>query len=220
MKTLAGAAIGLGTLLFCNGIAAQAADDDNEDYLAPPVARRGGFTIGAGVGLNAGALTGFPNDLAKIDEPEFEQDFGGLGVASQIWVGGMLRDWLGFAVGVSNRTLRTSDGEGGRTGAVTAIVLHLDAYPLWGLGGTYRDLGVNAQVGAGFGGVVRSEDSDDSLADGGFLSSVSLGVFHETWRFYKFTVGPQLSYQLAFSESLTSQFLSIGLRTSFYSTLL
>lgn len=216
MKKCAAAAAVIGTLLSAGVATAQIVDTDDEDYAAPPAERRAGFTAGVGVSVNAGALTAFPNDLTKIGQLEFEQDLAGIGLSQQVWLGGMLRDWLGFSVGFSSRSLF----DGGETGTVNAVVLHLDAYPLWSLGGSYRDFGVVAEVGAGFGGVVRSDDPAESLADGGFMSSVSLGVFHETWRLYKFTLGPQLSYQQAFSASLTSHFVSLGLRTSFYSTLL
>src|SRR5690242_3081164 len=74
---------------------ALAAPEDGAPVEAPPAVRRSGFLLGLSGGLALASASGYPNDVAKIDLPEFEASTG-LGVSSggTIWIGGSLADWM------------------------------------------------------------------------------------------------------------------------------
>lgn len=203
---LAGA--GLLASLAVGGLArADFAENEYTDYDAPPTQRRGGFTAGLSYAPGFLAATGYPNKLDEIGAPEFERSVSGFGSGSSLWLGGALRDWLVFGIGVGSRTNPDQTFTSG------GLVFRVEAFPLYSLGGTYRDLGVLGEFGGG--GSTISED-DETVADGGFTSLVGLGVFWEPWQFWHFSAGPVAQYTHEFSQSMSAHAATLGLRMAFY----
>jgi hypothetical protein len=172
--------------------------------------RRSGFALGADVGLGLGNADGYPKDAVKLNDPRYRADtefaFGALGRA---WLGGTIRDWFSFGLGVETLSVHGN----GLTTSGSAFILRPELYPLWSLGGTYRDLGAYANFGIGWS-MLTHRDST-TVADGGSLGVVGLGLFHESLRWHHVAVGPTMGCSLYFSETMKATIAQLGLRVSF-----
>lgn len=189
---------------------AQVFDSSGASYEPPEPERRFGFAMGLGVGAGFGSSLGYPNKLGEIDNPEFEQNVSGFAVTNSIWIGGAIRDWFTFGLGLSSR----GAGEGDLIANNGAFVVHMEGFPLWALGGEWRDIGLYAETGAGVATIMTKDQ--EILADGGLMSVIGVGAFYEPWQFWHFSMGPALQYHHEFSQSLSSHVVSLGLRTAFY----
>jgi hypothetical protein len=110
---------------------------------------------------------------------------------------------------------QNAGGSDDASGGAFAIGMHLEGFPLYSLGGLYRDLGISAEFGAG-GGVVLDSD-DEETANGGSMSMVGAGVFFEPWQFWQMSTGPAVMYVHQFSRPLTVHAALLGWRLAFYS---
>ncbi len=174
--------------------------------------RRGGFVLGVLVGPTLGGAKGNPSAKATRDDPAFEQDAGiGLGYRITPFLGGALTDWFTFGLGMSFASLANSDYQ---TRADT-FVFHLEAYPLYGEGGVFRDLGLAADFGAGTSSI-RSKSTDEKVAESGVASTVGLGVFWEPLRLWQLAGGPYVGYQRNWSRWYGRDDVMVGFRMMFY----
>jgi hypothetical protein len=189
---------------------AQVFDSGAADYEPPEPERRYGFAFGLGYGAGYGSALGYPNKLGEIDNPEFEQSVGGVAFANSIWLGGTLRDWFTFGLGLSSRVAQQGDlmAQNG------AFVLHMEGFPLWSLGGQWRDVGIYGETGVG--GAVIVDKDQNIVADGGSMSVLGLGAFYEPWQLWHFSFGPGVAYHHEYSQSLSSHVVSLGIRSVFY----
>jgi hypothetical protein len=174
--------------------------------------RRSEFAMGFLLGGAAGNVSGYPNEILKIDDPKYEANTGfGGGLSGGLWVGGALRDWLVFGVGLS---LGTVAGNGYRSSG-TSFVFHIESYPLFPQGGAWQDLGLLAEFGAG--GRTITRGATTSAAEGGLMSVATFGVVYEALRLGSHvSAGPLVQVTYQGSQSLTATFATIGLRASFY----
>jgi hypothetical protein len=188
-------------------------DADKGLWDATPATRRSGFTAGLVTGLAFGTVTGYPNDFSKVDLPAYRSATSGVGSGSTLYLGGALTDWFTFSVGYE----QSSYGGSGNVSRAWAILFHTEVFPLFSLGGAYRDIGVFANVGTGMGTINRRSD-DAEYASSGSLSIGGLGFFWEAWRPAggHLAFGPFLSGQLELSDSMSRTFGVAGLRASFY----
>jgi hypothetical protein len=183
------------------------------NYEPPATERRGGFTVGASVGVGLGDFTGYPLVASQVGDPDFKASTGTtFGTSGALWLGGTPRDWLTAGLGFAYSGAFGGDGQG----MVMAPFFRVEAYPLYALGGNYRDLGVGFDGGAGFGGITAA-DGGATLAEGGSMAFVSFAAFYEPFRFGSFSSGPALSLSHAFSQTLTATTLTIGWRLSLFS---
>jgi hypothetical protein len=198
---------------FCfSHVPAQAQSDQwRANYDPGPATRRSKFTVGLGLGMVTGGVSGYPNEVAKIGVPAFQGSTGwAFGWGGSLWVGAALRDWL--VVGLGGNYEAVWGGSGSSSGA--AAILHLEGYPLFYRGGVYRDLALFGEFGAGGRTVSRSSRT---VADGGGLAIVCLGVLYEPLRVAgHFAGGPYVEYSYQSSISLTANLVTIGFRTAFY----
>jgi len=173
--------------------------------------RRGDFTLGASGGVGVGSSLGYPNVVGQIDNPAFEANTGfAVGGGGTLWLGGALRDWFSFLVGFHTVQLKKDDLQFSASGAV----FRLEVFPLFSQGGALRDLGLGANFGLG---AASIDEDGNERSDGGSLSILGLGVFHETLRLGGLNVGPALEYSHYFSQTLTAHTVVGGLRVAFYS---
>jgi hypothetical protein len=174
--------------------------------------RRSDVAVGLLLGAAAGAVSGYPNELAKLDDPKYQANTGfGGGTSGGVWVGGALRDWFVFGVGLA---VGTVSGHGYHSTG-TAFVFHLEAYPLFSRGGAWKDVGVIGEFGAG--GRTITRGATTSLAEGGLLSIATVGVVYEPIHLGSHvSAGPLVEFTYQGSQSLTATFGTIGLRASFY----
>ncbi len=185
---------------------------EETSWLEAPSERRCGFTLGLGAGANLGGVSGFPNDAVKIGRSEFEVDTGFAGGGSGvIWVGLAPTDWIVFGAAFNYGRLKASDHDTG----FGSFGLHLDAFPLFVLGGPWRDIGV--QFGAGFGVSTTTEgDIEDPVIDSSIASRLSAGLFYEGIRAWKLSMGPFVSYDGMWSPSIFQPTAWVGWRTALY----
>jgi hypothetical protein len=90
----------------------------------------------------------------------------------------------------------------------------MEGFPMWALGGEWRDVGVFAETGVG--GSIIVDPEQNIVADGGAMSVLGVGAFYEPWQLWHFSFGPGLSYHHEYSQSLSSHVVSLGVRTVFY----
>jgi len=175
-----------------------------------PAERRSGLTFGLLGGLLTSSARGYPNDVAKIDVPEYEAH-GGLGVSmgGAFWIGGALADWLNVGLGV----IAGSTQRAGLTSGGAAFNVRIESFPLFYRGGPFRDLGVLFSAGTGGYTIERGKEK---LAEGAGAAAVGLGVFYEPWRFWQLSFGPQLEYNHQFSDSMSAHTFLLGVRAAFY----
>ncbi len=189
--------------------AAQAAEKDWDGGYSIVAQRRSGFAGSLGLGIGMGSISGYPNAVSKIDDPAYRSSTGAApGSTFSLWLGGALRDWFTFGLGVSS----LGAGSGDVKGSSTAFVIHIEGFPLWSLGGRLRDLAVFTNVGAGG----LTIEGGPEKADGGLMSVLGLGTSYELFRFGYFTLGPVVEGGYRFSPSATAYGVFAGVRTTFY----
>lgn len=189
---------------------AQVVESDLDDYKAPPTERRGGFVLGVSAGGGFGTVRGYPNQVGEIGDSAFLQSVDAFSVGNSIWIGGGLRDWLTVALTLDGNAARERE----RAAASQSIGIRVEGFPLYSLGGEWKDLGIVGLFGAG--GALVVDNDEETLADGGIMSAVGFGAFYEPWQFWQFSAGPQIGYTHQFSESLKSYTVTAGLRMVFY----
>lgn len=209
----------LGALAFHPSHALAAPSDDDEsstwiDYEPPATERRGGFTMGVSLGLGVGSAYGYPLEASALEDPSLEASTGTtVPFAGALWLGGTYRDWLTVALGGEYGAIPG----GGNLGQVFAAFMRVETFPLYFLGGPYRDLGLSFQGGAGISNIVEG-DSGDTVADGGSPAFLGLGAFYEPLHFWQIRSGPFVSYDHSFSQTLKTHQVLLGFRFSFYGT--
>lgn len=211
--TLAGCASAL--VMFSAGVshADLTGEYGGGDFEIPEPIRRGGFAMGLGVNYGSGSFSGYRNKLQEIGRPEYQAEVSGkLYSGASIWLGSAIRDWLTFGFGLSGGGSRDDQN----TASGGAFVLHIESYPLFALGGTYQDLGLITEFGAGSVNIV--DKNDDAVAEGGNMATANFGVFWEPWQWWHLNFGPAITYSFMDSPTLTAHAVGLGFRTTFYAT--
>lgn len=199
-------------------LAAPAARADVADvestYDPGPATRRSDFAAGITLGGMVGGVTGYPNKPEKIDNAEFRasaRPAGGAG--GGFWLGGAIRDYLVLGLGV---TLGSIAGRNAALSNGSALVAHIEAFPLFYRGGAWRDVAIVGEFGAGNRQILSASRK---AADGGMMSYVSLGFLYEPLRIGDHvSAGPTLMVSNQFSPSLNAFFATAGIRLVFYGT--
>jgi hypothetical protein len=180
--------------------------------LIGPAERRCGFTLGLLGGGHLGTARGYPNDALKIDREEFLTDvgFAGGGVG-ELFVGIALADWIVFGLGFAVGGTRSSDHESG----FGAMAFRIDAFPAYGAGGAFRDLGLMLEAGLG---ITNTDVAADErrVIESGAASRVAIGAFYEGIRLWKISMGPYAAADVMFSTSVTQPAAWIGWRSVLY----
>ena len=186
-------------------------EEADETNYSPPLERRGGFTMGLSYGLGAGSFVGYPNEVEKIDNPEYRAETGtALASGYSIWIGGALRDWFTFGAGMFASAAGTEEATGGGG----AFGVHLETFPLYPVGGLWRDLALATEFGAG-GGLLKDGDGKET-ANGGSMAVIGVGLVFEPWQFWHMSHGPSLMVRHHFSDTMTASAVLLGWRMAFY----
>jgi hypothetical protein len=192
---------------------ALAEEGDNESWdggFTLKAERRSDFVFGFSGGLALGGAHGYPNEIAKLNDPAYEAKTGfALGPGGALWIGGALRDW--FTVGVGGMYLGVNGDSGKGSGG--AFILRVEAFPLYPLGGALRDLAVFATFGAGSY-VVKADGH--KRGEAGFTSVAGIGSGYELVRLGPLALGPSAEYLLMYSQSATAHTGIVGLRAVLY----
>jgi hypothetical protein len=176
--------------------------------------RRTVLAFGISLGASLGSAAGFPNDPTKIGLIRNYTDSGlGFGFGTRAWAGFALRDFLIFGGTIGVNWL----GAGDNVAFLGTTGLHTEVFPLFFMGGAFRELGLALETGIGTGFVSPGENTSNLLADGGFASSVGLSAFYEGFRVGpKLSMGPYLGYDYVWSTSLRGGAFVLGWRTALY----
>jgi len=201
------AVLGLG---LCAGRAHADSENDAWDGGYKQVStRRSGFVLGLDLGLQLGNGYGYPNDIAKLDDPLYKRNTAfALGGTNRLWFGGALTDWFVFGIGLHGYTLQ--HGETKLQGS--AFIFHVEGYPLFYNGGVFQDLSIFGDFGAG-GAKITGHNREE--ADGGLMSNVGVGVGWDGVRFWKFSLGPAVEYWHDWSQTMTVNTVSLEARLTF-----
>jgi hypothetical protein len=188
---------------------AEGSDNDWDGGYKVVATRRSGFMAGISLGLALGNADGYPNELAKLNDPNYERNTKfALGGSNRLWIGGALTDWFVFGMGLSSVSLQHEHAKA--TGS--AFVFHVQGYPLFYRGGPFRDLSVFGDFGAG-GMKITGGSRED--ANGGLMSVIGLGAAYEPVRFWRFTFGPAVEYLHLWSQSMSTHTGLIEARLTF-----
>jgi hypothetical protein len=209
----------LGAVLGTTAPALAQDQTDNESWdggFGKKNERRSDVVLGFSPGLVLTSASGYPNEIGKLNQPAYRVDSGlNAGPGFQAWLGGALTDWFSFGLGGSYFSGASADTElsGG------AFLVRIETFPLYKLGGGWRDLAIFANFGAGGLGVSRKSEvagEPDKRASAGFASMGGAGVAYELFRAWHFTFAPTAEYLLISSQSLTAHQSLIGARVVFY----
>jgi hypothetical protein len=185
--------------------------DAEGNYTPEPSTRRDGLSLGLHLGSALGAVSGYPNEVARIGRPEFEQNTGlGAGPGGAFWVGLSPRDFFTFGLGYSQ--LGVTGNQVRSVGS--AFLVHIEVFPAFYEGRIFEDLGFFVEGGAGP--RIVEDEAAEVVADGGFTSFVGAGAFWEGLRLGSHvSVGPVVQYTHQFSLTLTSHVALVGVRLSY-----
>jgi hypothetical protein len=190
-------------------------ENPDDPVLRPVTAeRRTVLTFGISIGGSLGSAAGFPNDPTKIGLIGNYTDSGiGAGFSSRAWIGFALRDFLVFG-----GTVGAFGFDAGENVAILGTVgFHTEIYPLFPLGGNFRELGLALETGIGTGIVAPGGDTNNLLVDGGYSSSIGVSGFYEGFRLGpKLSMGPYFGYDYVWSSSLRGGAFVLGWRTALY----
>lgn len=172
--------------------------------------RRSDFVFGLSTGLVLGSASGYPNELAKIDDPAYEARTGlALGPGGAAWIGGALTDW--FTFGIGGMLLNGEGSQGKASGG--AFIFRVEAFPLYAYGGSLRDLAFFATFGAGG---FEIEGEAGKKGEGGVVSVAGVGSAFELFRFGAFAFAPTAEYVLLGSQTTTAHQSILGARMVIY----
>lgn len=181
-----------------------------------PATRRAGFTLGLLVGAAGGQVSGYPNDVNKRGKAQYFADTGAaFGGGGTVFLGGALADWLVFGAGLSGAR---AQGNGIVVQGFT-FTLHTEVFPLFPLGGAWRELGVAIDTGAGqYTGELEKKPSKDAspVIDSGAASRFAATLFYDGLRAWKLSAGPFVSFDYSWSSTMERPLFILGLRSALY----
>jgi len=185
----------------------------DEAWKSAPTSRRGGFMLGLSLGGGIGSSAGFPNESKKIGRLEHYTETGvGVGGSAKLFLGGALVDWLTLGAGLDMSQV-VADSTKSES---TTIFLHVDAFPLWWMGGAFHDLGIYMDGGTGSATTTPDDDADTKLIDAGAASYLSTGAFYDGIQLWKLSMGPFAGVSYAWSETMRRPMGMLGWRTTMY----
>jgi hypothetical protein len=183
------------------------------DPPVPPV-RRGVFMIGLDAGAGLGSIVGYPNDSTKIGYAGYYTATGVRpATVFEGWLGAAFTDWFTFGIGFTTSSLFAT---GSNTARLTGALFRVEAFPLFPLGGAFRDLGVRFDAGPASASV--TDAAGDKLVDSSFASFVGGGIFWEALRAWKTNHGPFLMGNYLWSDSARRPAILLGWRTVLYTS--
>lgn len=194
--------------LSAAGVAQAQSAEVRETPAAKPI-RRSDFTIGTSGGFGFGRASGYPNEIQKIGDSQYRSNTKlGLGSGGAVWLGVAFNDYLTFGLGMSSLALTGND----REASTGAFIFHIDAYPLFDVDESLRDLGVFAHLGTG----PLTIKGGKEEADGGLMAYVEGGLVYERLRLWRFGIGPSVSLIHLWSDSAELTGALVGGRIAFY----
>ena len=182
--------------------------------IEPPDLRRSGTMLGLSALAVVGGASGYPNDVAKIDNAAYYANTGvGLGGGGGLWLGWALADWVTFGLTASGGAVSTADDLVRFAGGG----LKVDVFPAWSLGGLWQELGVSLEAGIALAVADAHGTSGEPLIESGGASHFAVGVFYEGIRAWQISMGPFAALDLVWSPSMLRPLGCLGWRAVYYS---
>jgi hypothetical protein len=178
----------------------------------PKPTRRGGFTFGVDAGVGVASIVGYPNDVSKLGYAKWYSTTGARPAGNlEAWVGGSIMDWFTVSLGFKGSALVATDPNKAWS---LGGMFHIEAFPLFWLGGHLRDLGV--RFDAGLGTAALADPSGNKLVDGSSASIIGGGLFYEGIRAWKTAHGPFLMGDYVWSDTVRRPAIFLGWRSVLY----
>jgi hypothetical protein len=177
--------------------------------------RRNGVVLGFQTGVGFGGARGYPNSPRLIGDPAYYSSTPLMvGSSSSIFLMGALADWVSFGPMVSWATFENDKWRSTGFG----VGFRLETFPLVSLAPALADTSLYTQLGIGST-ELRTKAPGYPDADG-TQSFLGVGVHHE-FRLVKLlgghlAMGPHVEYDVIRSESITRNWLTVGLRFAWY----
>jgi hypothetical protein len=184
------------------------AGDDDVNFNVP-ASRRGGFLFGVLLGGQMTGASGTPTDYDQRTDAFRVSTGAAFGATQAFFLGGALTDWFAFKIGFQ----QGSASKGDTKLASGGLIVGVEAWPLFSLGGPFRDLGVLADFGTGGATIERG---GEERANAGAYSLLRAGVSYDALRLWKVNLGPTLAFEHTTSETFRQNALWLGLRAVFY----
>lgn len=187
----------------------------DDPVLRPVTAeRRTVLAMGISLGATLGSTAGFPNDPTKIGLISNYTDSGiGFGYGARAWAGFALRDFLVFGASIGTLGFSAAD----HVVFLGTVGFHTEVFPLYPLGGNFRELGLALETGIGTGILTPKDDTSNIIVDGGLTSTIGFSAFYEGVRVGpKLSMGPYLGYDYLWSSSMRGGAFVLGWRTALY----
>jgi hypothetical protein len=211
-RALGPLALALGALFATRPARAEDASSAGANEPPPKPTRRATFTFGLDAGLGVASIVGYPNDVTKIG---FAHSYTTTGArpagALEAWVGVPVTDYLTLSLGFKGSRLVTDLGQRATS---YGGMFHIEAFPLFPLGGHWRDLAVRFDVGLGTAFVADS--FGNKVVDGASTSFLGGGLFYEAFRRKKTAFGPYLMGDYFWSDTARRPAIFLGWRAAFY----
>jgi hypothetical protein len=169
-----------------------------------------GLTLGVGVA----SLSGFPADPKKVNRPAYFTETGARPSGNAaLWIGSAITDWFVLGLGVSAGGLLAT----GQNDAVAGgVLVHIEGFPLYLLGGRLREIGVMLNTGIGIASVAPRAAGSDKLVDGTACSVFGGGVFYDGFRVKRLSGGPFVAGDYYWSDFVSRPALFFGWRAALY----
>lgn len=189
-------------------------DSENINYKPGAPERRGGFAMALTTGYGAGVHRGYELSIDALNDPNGQKTTGvTVATNTSLWFGGAIRDWITTGVGISLTSAPFTDPIGGGG----AFIFHVEGFPLYSLGGQFRNLGLGLTGGIGVASLLDKDDpKGDPVAESGALSTLHLTAFWEPWTPWHFSMGPALVYTRGFSQTMNIDQVTLNFRAALY----
>jgi hypothetical protein len=166
--------------------------------------------LDAGVGI--ASIVGYPNDETKIGYAPFYTATGARPAGLlEAWIGAAITEWFNFGLGFTSSLLFAIGDDRARN---LGGLFRVEAFPLFPLGGRWRDLGVRLDAGLGTGTV--TDPMGTRLVDSSSASIIGGGVFWEGLRAWKTAHGPMLIGNYLWSDTARRPAIFLGWRSVLY----
>ena len=189
--------------------ASDAAPPSAPSQIPVTTTRRYGFVAGIVGGGQITGVSGSPVKFTKRDQRVSTGAAAGTGMT--LFIGGVFTDWFSFHLGFASDSASKGDYQiaGG------TVIFGVETWPLFKLGGVFRDIGVGADFGTGTA-TLKTKSSDTAIADGSGGSSIRGTVFWDAVSLWKINLGPYVAYERRDGETYSQNTGWLGLRTVFY----
>jgi hypothetical protein len=140
-----------------------------------PATRRSGVVVGTAIGYGLASANGYPNNATLIGTPAYHSSSNLMqGVNTSFLVMGALTDYVSFGFWLGSGTAQSSEWRSTSFG----IGFRVEAFPLYRLFPTLRDLGLSTRLGYGHASLASKVSADRPSAVGA-QSYIGGGVFYE-----------------------------------------